>query len=73
MELESSREKYIFQDLRTHLCQFYALLLWGKYDHERPDYETYVKRMKKREKIDKKLAKEENKNKIIIEPLKPHK
>ena len=50
-----------------------ALSLWGKYDHERPDYETYVKRMKKREKIDKKLAKEENKNKIIIEPLKPHK
>ena len=50
-----------------------ALSLWGKYDHERPDYETYVKRMKKREKIDEKLAKEENKNKIIIEPLKPHK
>ena len=50
-----------------------ALSLWGKYDHERPDYETYVKRMKKREKIDERLAKEENKNKIIIEPLKPHK
>ena len=22
--------------------------LWSKYDHERPDYDTYVKRMKKR-------------------------
>ena len=29
-----------------------ALALWEKYDHERPDYKTYVKRMKKREKID---------------------
>ena len=27
-----------------------ALALWSKYDHERPDYKTYVKRMKKREK-----------------------
>jgi hypothetical protein len=26
--------------------------LWGKYDHERPDYTTYVKRMKDREKAD---------------------
>ena len=26
-----------------------ALALWNKYDHERPDYETYVKRIKKRE------------------------
>ncbi len=30
-----------------------ALSLWEKYDHERPDYKTYVKRMKKREKIEK--------------------
>jgi len=36
-----------------------ALAIWNKYDHERPDYETYVKRIKKREKIDKKLNKEE--------------
>ena len=41
-----------------------ALALWKKYDHERPDYKTYVKRMKKREKIDKK-------NQIKIEKLEP--
>ena len=41
-----------------------ALTLWKKYDHERPDYKTYVKRMKKREKIDKE-------NEIKIEKLKP--
>jgi len=29
-----------------------ALALWNKYDHERPDYKTYVKRMKNREKAD---------------------
>ena len=29
-----------------------ALVLWNKYQFERPDYKTYVKRMKKREKID---------------------
>jgi len=48
-----------------------ALALWKKYDHERPDYKTYVKRMKKREKIDYWLEKEANKNKIKIEKLKP--
>ncbi|MDC0232160.1 hypothetical protein OAJ72_02600 [Pelagibacteraceae bacterium] len=48
-----------------------ALALWKKYDHERPDYKTYVKRMKKREKIDYRLEKEANKNKIKIEILKP--
>tara|TARA_R110001599_G_scaffold265248_1_gene465958 strand:+ start:170 stop:799 length:630 start_codon:yes stop_codon:yes gene_type:complete len=42
-----------------------ALALWDKYDHERPDYKTYVKRMKKREKI------EANLEKIKIEELKP--
>jgi hypothetical protein len=42
-----------------------ALALWEKYDHERPDYKTYVKRMKKREKI------EANLEKIKIEELKP--
>ena len=29
-----------------------AKALWSKYDHERPDYETYVKRMKDRAKAD---------------------
>ena len=33
--------------------------LWSKYDHERPDYKTYVKRMDDRKKIEKKIAKEE--------------
>jgi len=32
--------------------------LWSKYDHERPDYSTYVKRMKDREKADLKVQKE---------------
>ena len=31
--------------------------LWSKYDHERPDYDTYVKRMKQREKKEKEIAK----------------
>ena len=35
-----------------------ALALWTKYDHERPDYSIYVKRMNDREKKEKKLAKE---------------
>ena len=35
-----------------------AKKLWSKYDHERPDYTTYVKRMKDREKADKKAEKE---------------
>jgi hypothetical protein len=34
-----------------------AKALWSKYDHERPDYDTYVKRMKDRKKIDEELAK----------------
>ena len=29
-----------------------AKQLWGKYDHERPDYKTYVKRMEDRKKAD---------------------
>ena len=36
-----------------------AMILWNKYDHERPNYKTYVKRMKKREVIDKKIYIEE--------------
>jgi hypothetical protein len=29
-----------------------AKALWSKYDHERPDYKTYVKRMEDRKKAD---------------------
>ncbi len=32
-----------------------ALALWSKYEHERPDYDIYVKRMKKREKKNKEI------------------
>ena len=32
--------------------------LWSKYDNERPDYDIYVKRMKAREKKEKKIAKD---------------
>jgi hypothetical protein len=35
-----------------------AKALWSKYDNERPDYDIYVKRMKAREKKEKKIAKE---------------
>ena len=34
-----------------------AMALWSKYDHERPDYDMYVKRMKKRQKKEKNLEK----------------
>ncbi len=34
-----------------------AKALWSKYDHERPDYDIYIKRMKKREKKEKELLK----------------
>jgi len=34
-----------------------AKALWSKYDHERPDYDIYVKRMKDREKKEKAIAK----------------
>ena len=34
-----------------------AKALWSKYDHERPDYDIYVKRIKEREKKEKKIAK----------------
>ena len=59
-----------------------AQALWGKYDHERPDYNTYVKRMDDRKKADeaeqkriakekaeaeKKKANKESKNKKNIE------
>ena len=35
-----------------------ALALWTKYDHERPDYDIYVKRMKEREIKEEEIAKE---------------
>ena len=44
-----------------------AKKLWSKYDHERPDYDIYVKRMKEREKKEKEIAKKialEEKKKI---------
>ena len=34
-----------------------AMALWSKYDHERPDYTVYIKRMKDREKKEKDLEK----------------
>ena len=34
-----------------------AMALWAKYGHERPDYNTYMKRVKDREKADKKAKK----------------
>jgi len=48
-----------------------AMALWSKYGHERPDYKTYIKRIKDREKADKKAEKlrlkEEAKNKKNID------
>ena len=35
-----------------------AMALWSKYGHERPDYNTYMKRVKDREKADLKAQKE---------------
>ena len=47
-----------------------AKALWSKYDHERPDYDIYIKRMKEREKKEKeiarKIAKEQEKEKEKI-------
>ena len=34
-----------------------AMALWSKYDHERPDYDIYIKRMREREKKEKEIAK----------------
>jgi hypothetical protein len=55
-----------------------AEALWSKYDNERPDYDIYIKRMKAREKKEKKLEREaalkEKKrleSEIKIEKLKP--
>jgi len=38
-----------------------ALKIWNRYEFERPDYDTYVKRIKKREVIDNKINKAEAK------------
>jgi hypothetical protein len=35
-----------------------AQALWSKYDHERPDYDVYIERMKKREKKEKDLERQ---------------
>jgi len=54
-----------------------AQALWSKYDHERPDYDVYIKRMKKREKKEAKMTKEfekvdkEMKEKVILPKKKP--
>ena len=37
-----------------------AKKLWAKYDHERPDYDIYIKRMKEREKKEKQIAREKD-------------
>jgi len=49
-----------------------AKALWSKYDHERPDYDLYVKRMKARENKEKAIAKKEalEKKKRIEEEIK---
>ena len=36
-----------------------AMALWKKYDHERPDYDTYIQRMKKRKVVDIEINKKE--------------
>ena len=36
-----------------------ALALWTKYDFERPDYKSYISRMKEREKVETKLSEPE--------------
>jgi len=46
-----------------------AMALWSRYGHERPDYKTYVKRIKDREKADKKAQKKIDKDTIKIEKL----
>jgi len=47
-----------------------ALALWSKYDHERPDYNTYVKRMEDREKKNKEIEKQMTKEFEEIEAFK---
>ena len=47
-----------------------AMALWSRYGHERPDYKTYVKRIKDREKADLKAQKEMTKELEKIDRLK---
>jgi len=47
-----------------------AQALWSKYDHERPDYDLYVERMKKREKKNKEIEKQMTKEFEEIEAFK---
>jgi hypothetical protein len=47
-----------------------AMALWSRYGHERPDYKTYVKRIKDREKADKKAQKEMTKELDKMDRLK---
>ena len=54
-----------------------AVALWAKYGHERPDYNTYMKRVKDREKADKRAEKlrlkEEAKMTKELEKMDKHK
>jgi len=47
-----------------------AMTLWSRYGHERPDYKTYVKRIKDREKADAKAQKEMTKELEKMDRLK---
>ena len=47
-----------------------AMALWSRYGHERPDYKTYVKRIKDREKADKKAEKQMTKELEKMDKLK---
>jgi len=47
-----------------------AMALWSRYGHERPDYKTYVKRIKDREKADKKAQKQMTKELDKMDRLK---
>jgi len=47
-----------------------AKQLWGKYDHERPDYNTYVKRMEDRRKADEAEQKRITEEMAIIDAAK---
>ena len=44
-----------------------AKQLWGKYDHERPDYDTYVKRMEDRKKADEAEQKRITKEMVAVD------
>ena len=50
-----------------------AMQLWARYGHERPDYNVYMKRVKDREKADKKAQKEMTKELEKMDRLKAKK